>query len=305
MVLNSTIGSSIPAGANDEIRSYFNITNNYLMVLPVSIFLIGYILGPMIFAPLSEHYGRKLVMIGTFLVYSAFTLGCALAPTFVGLIVMRLLVGVGASTPISVIGGIYADIYNTPRGRGTAVAFFMAATTWGPVCGPVISGYMATVSWQWVFWVQLIFAGVTWPFLLFMPETFGPVLLRRKAAKLRKETGDERVVAPMDLEKQDLWELCTVVLTRPIRMFLFEAIVLCSCLYLSLAYGIFYSKRMRSVLHMDSKLTVMRSFYPGLSDHLRGDLRLQCRPNRSCAPTDRCRVHLRCGAVSLVGLLSG
>lgn len=242
MVLNSTIGSSIPSGASKEIQEYFNITNEYLLVLPVSIFLIGYILGPMIFAPLSEHYGRKPVMIGTFLLFTAFVLGCALAPTFAGLAVMRLLVGIGASTPISVIGGIYADIYNTSRGRGTAVAAFMAATTWGPVCGPTISGYMATVSWRWVFWVELIFAGATWPFLLLMPETFGPVLLRRKAAKLRKETGDEKIVAPMDLERHDVWEVCSVVLTRPIRMFLFEAIVLCSCLYLSLAYGIFYSK---------------------------------------------------------------
>lgn len=242
MVLNSTIGSSIPAGASAQIQEYFKVTNEYLMVLPVSIFLIGYILGPMIFAPLSEHYGRKIVMIGTFLVFTAFVLGCALAPTFGSLVVMRLIVGIGASTPISVIGGIYADIYNTSRGRGTAVAAFMAATTWGPVCGPTISGYMATVGWRWVFWVELIFAGVTWPFLLFMPETFGPVLLRRKAAKLRKETGDQKIVAPVELEKQDLWELCSVVLTRPIRMFLFEMIVLCSCLYLSLAYGIFYSK---------------------------------------------------------------
>lgn len=196
----------------------------------------------MIFAPLSEHYGRKLVMISTFIVFTAFILGTALAPTFPGLVVLRLFVGIGASTPVSVIGGIYADIYNTARGRGMAVAAFMAATTWGPICGPLVSGYMATVSWRWVYWVELIFAGVSWPFLLFMPETFGPVLLKRRAAKLRKESGDQNIVAPMELEKQDLWEICSVVLTRPIRMFLFEAIVLCCCGYLSLAYGIFYSR---------------------------------------------------------------
>lgn len=243
MVLNSTIGSSIPSGASAELQRYFGVTNEYLLVLPVSVFLIGYILGPMIFAPLSEHYGRKMVMIATFFMFTAFVLGCALAPTFAGLVVMRLLVGIGASTPVSVIGGIYADIYNTARGRGMAVAAFMAATTWGPICGPLVSGYMATVSWRWVFWVELIFAGVTWPFLLFIPETFGPVLLRRKAERLRKETGDKAIVAPAELENNDFWQVCVVVLTRPIRMFLFEAIVLCCCLYLSLAYGIFYSKR--------------------------------------------------------------
>ena len=74
-----------------------------------------------------------------------------------------------------------------------------------------------------------------------MPETYGPVILRRKAKKMRKQSGNPDIVAPSELETQDLWDLIAVVLTRPIRMFLFEAIVLCTCLYLSLEYGIFYS----------------------------------------------------------------
>jgi MFS family permease len=73
---------------------------------------------------MSETYGRKPVMIGTFVVFTAFTLGCALAPSFPGLIVMRLLVGIGASTPMSVVGGIYADIYNTRRARGLVITLF-------------------------------------------------------------------------------------------------------------------------------------------------------------------------------------
>lgn len=81
---------------------------------------------------------------------------------------------------------------------------------------------------------------MTWPFVLLLPETYGPVLLCKKARKLRKETGNEQIFAPAELEKPDFWHVVTKVLTRPIRMFLFEAIVLFSCLYLSLAYGIFY-----------------------------------------------------------------
>jgi len=69
-----------------------------------------------------------------------------------------------------------------------------------------------------------------------------PTILRSKARKLRKETGNENVIAPADLEKDDLWKIITVVLTRPIRMFLFEAMVLSTCIYLALAYGIFYSR---------------------------------------------------------------
>ena len=54
MVLNSTMGSAIPAGATGATQRYYNVQNEELLVLPVSIYLIGYILGPLIFAPLSE-----------------------------------------------------------------------------------------------------------------------------------------------------------------------------------------------------------------------------------------------------------
>lgn len=182
-------------------------------------------------------------MISTFIVFTAFTLGCALAPTFAGLVIMRLLVGIGASTPMSVIGGIYADIYQTRKARGLVITLFMAATTWGPLIGPIASGYVSLVSWRWSYWVLLIISGATWPFLLLMPETYGPIVLRRKARALREETGDENIVAPIELRAFDMRNLLVVVLTRPIRMFFTEAIVLTSCLYLSVIYGIFYSKQ--------------------------------------------------------------
>lgn len=64
LVLNSTMGSALPSGAIETIAKEFEVRDDLLLVLPVSIYLIGYILGPMVFAPLSESYGRKRVMIG-------------------------------------------------------------------------------------------------------------------------------------------------------------------------------------------------------------------------------------------------
>ncbi|KAI7637083.1 MFS general substrate transporter, partial [Hortaea werneckii] len=240
LVMNSTIGSSIASGISEPTQEYFGISNDQLLVLPISIYLIGYVIGPLVFAPLSESYGRKPVLIATFVVFTAFTLGTALAPTFAGLVIMRLLAGIGASTPISVIGGVYADIYNTRKARGLVITIFMAGTTWGPLIGPIASGYVAPVSWRWAYWVSLIVAGATWPFLILMPETYGPIVLKRKAKYLREKQGDANMVAPVELQKQDLRELVVVVLTRPIRMFLFEAIVTTTCLYLSVVYAIFY-----------------------------------------------------------------
>lgn len=148
-VLNSTLGSSMPSGAIQEIGEYFHVNSDIQLVLPISTFLIGYIVGPIICGPLSEHYGRKIVFLVAFLCYTVFTLATALAPTWPAFLVFRFICGCFASAPIAVLGGLYADIFTKPRSRGVAMACFMAATTFGPVLGPIISGFSARVSWRW------------------------------------------------------------------------------------------------------------------------------------------------------------
>ncbi|KAF9695617.1 hypothetical protein EKO04_006440 [Ascochyta lentis] len=239
-VMNSTIGSSLPAGATGPISQHFHETNEYRLILPTSIYLVGYVFGPLIFGPLSESYGRKLVMIVSFAIFTVFSIASAVSPNFAALVVFRLFVGIGGSCAISVVGGICADIYHDPKSRGRSMAIFMAATTFGPILGPPISGYISVVSWAWGFWVGAILAGVTWPLFIFLPETYGPVILKHRAQKLRKETGDENIIAPIELEKTDLNHIMTVILTRPLRMLCFEPLVLFTCLYLSYAYAIFY-----------------------------------------------------------------
>lgn len=66
MVMNSTIGSSIASGTTREVSRYFHNDNQAQFVLPTSIYLVGYVVGPLVFGPLSESYGRRWVMIGTF-----------------------------------------------------------------------------------------------------------------------------------------------------------------------------------------------------------------------------------------------
>jgi len=91
-----------------------------------------------------------------------------------------------------------------------------------------------------VFWIGLIFAGASWIPLFFLPETYGPILLARRASKLRKTNGNPNIFAPIELEKKGFKQMATVTLTRPLRMICFELIVLATCIYLSVAYGIFY-----------------------------------------------------------------
>ena len=128
-MVNSTLGSALPSGAIIQLATYFNVESQEQLVLPISLYLVGYVLGPLSSAPLSVTYGRRVVTISTFTMYTLATLACALAPTWPAFLVFRLLAGISASSPISVIGGLFADVYNDPVERGRAMALLMAVST--------------------------------------------------------------------------------------------------------------------------------------------------------------------------------
>lgn len=67
-------------------------------------------------------------MISSFIVFTLFTLACAVAPNWPSFLVFRLICGINASSPNAVVGGMYADIYNDPVTRGRTMAIFMAVS---------------------------------------------------------------------------------------------------------------------------------------------------------------------------------
>ena len=86
--------------------------------------------------------------------------------------------------------------------------------------------------------MALIVAGFSFSLLVFAPETYGPTILQRRARRLRKKNGNPRIVAPIEVETKGTRQMLTVILMRPLRMLIFESIVLFTCLYLAFAYGI-------------------------------------------------------------------
>ncbi|KAH0427463.1 hypothetical protein CcaCcLH18_09631 [Colletotrichum camelliae] len=234
-IFNSNLGSSLPSNAAAEIESYFSITQHQQMVLLNSLYLVGYTLGPLIFGPLSEHIGRRPVLSATYTLYLLFTVGCALAPTYGVLLLFRTLSGIIAAAPNAVVGALFADIFNDPTQRGRAIATFIVIATMGPAMGPVVSGCTADISWRLCFWVGLALAGVTWPLVLFLPETCQKVLQKRCEGHRgqQRESGPVRSQIPLTKE-------LSMVFSRPFTMILKEPIVLFTSVYLGLVYSILY-----------------------------------------------------------------
>ncbi|KKK25633.1 hypothetical protein ARAM_003674 [Aspergillus rambellii] len=235
-VMNSGVSSSLPSNAVPLILKDFNVTDTVKGNLPTAVFLFGYMFGPIVWSPLSETVGRRTVLIPTFFVFCLFTLACALAPNWPALLFFRFVCGTMVVAPQTVVGGVYADMFDL-RPRGRVMAFYMACSSFGPILGPIISGFTSeSHGWRWTFWIDLMCAGGTMLGLLFIPETFGPVILKRRAAELSKISGENVVAPTLGVNSTDI----LTMLKRPLDMFLWEPIISSTSIYISLAYGLIF-----------------------------------------------------------------
>lgn len=125
---NSVFDVALPSGASSFIEEEWHVENKTQSVLPISVYLLGWVLGPLLWGPLSEAYGRKPVMIGPFVLFTIFTLACAVAQNWPSFLVFRFLCGTGTSSALAVLPGIFADIYDCPISRGRAMALLMSAS---------------------------------------------------------------------------------------------------------------------------------------------------------------------------------
>ena len=108
--------------------------------------------------------------------------------------------------------------------------------------GPVVGGFINTyLDWRWSFWVLAIWAGCNWLLIaFFVPETYTPVLLRRKAVKLRKETGDQRWKAPIEIMNKSVMRTVLWSCVRPFQLLFFEQMCLNLCLLSAILLGVLY-----------------------------------------------------------------
>lgn len=88
--------------AQDIIKEDLGIPNNTLATLVLSIFVLGFAIGPFLFSPLSEKYGRVPILHISNVFFLAFNLGCGFAQNTVQILVLRFLAGFFGIGPVVV-----------------------------------------------------------------------------------------------------------------------------------------------------------------------------------------------------------
>ncbi|XWX01705.1 hypothetical protein V2A60_009734 [Cordyceps javanica] len=236
-----SFASSAYSGGIREIFLDFRVSQE-VAILGISLFVLGFALGPLLWAPLSEVVGRQKLFFVSYLALTAFNAGAAGADSMGTLIVLRFFAGAFGSSPLTNAGGVIADIFSAEE-RGKAGAFFAMAPFLGPALGPIAGGFLGEAEgWRWVEGMIAIFCGVVWiASSLTYPETYAPVLLRKRAAKLSKMTG-KVYVSKFDAHgpPQNAVALFKVSITRPWILLIKEPIVLLTSIYIAIIYGTLY-----------------------------------------------------------------
>ncbi|KAI0475288.1 major facilitator superfamily domain-containing protein [Xylariaceae sp. FL0804] len=232
---SAVVTADIPGVARE-----FDVSNE-VALLSISLFVVGFGIGPMIFAPLSELYGRRIIYATTLLVAVVFVIPGAVAKNIATLLVARAIDGIAFSAPMTLVGGTMADLWRAEE-RGIPMAAFSAAPFVGPAIGPLIGGFLAdSLGWRWLYWIQLILASVVWVLITFtVPETYAPTILARRARRLRATTGARDWVTEQDLDRRPLLERMRVFMLRPFQLLFGELIVFLIALYMSVLYGLLY-----------------------------------------------------------------
>jgi multidrug resistance protein len=229
------------APALGAIGSEFHITNDVVLSLTLSIFILAYAIGPLFLGPLSEMYGRVIVLQTSNLLYLFFNLGCGLAQTKTQLIIFRFLSGLGGSAPLAIGGGVLSDLF-TAEQRGRAISIYSLAPLLGPAVGPIAGGFITeNTTWRWVFYATTIAdALIQFSGLFFLQETYPPVLLHRKKMKLIKETGNEQLHTEWDDPKRTVAQTIKTSLIRPFRLLGTQIIVQVLSIWMCILYGQMY-----------------------------------------------------------------
>lgn len=129
-------------------------------------------IGPLVFVPIANIYGRRPIYLFTLFIGFASAIGSAIARSYGTLILARAFNGSGAATAAVLGAGTVSDMCFMHQ-RGKAMGFYTLMSTNGAHLAPIIGGYMArSHGWRWCFWFGTILNGAMFVVcLFFLPET--------------------------------------------------------------------------------------------------------------------------------------
>lgn len=241
VTMTATWASSSYSSGTRQVAEQFHV-DTQVATLGTTLFLLGFGTGPLLWAPLSEVFGRRTAVLTPMFIAICFSFASATAKDLQTLMVTRFFGAFFASAPVTNTGGVLGDLY-APAYRGYAMAGYAMAVVGGPTLGPIVSAALVSdpsLGWRWTeYTTGMLQAVVLAAAVIFVDETYPPRLLVRKASLLRHATGNWALHARFEEWDVTLPELARKFLVRPLQL-LSTPICALVTLYASFCYGILY-----------------------------------------------------------------
>ncbi|KAI0188253.1 major facilitator superfamily domain-containing protein [Astrocystis sublimbata] len=235
-----TCASSIYSATYAQMNPEFH-QSELLATVGLSTFVLGIASGPLFMGPLSEFYGRRPIYLTSWTMFVIWLIPSAVAHNSATIITTRFIGGFVGSAFLSVAGGTVSDVFKR-EDIASPMTIISLSPFIGPSLGPLLGGFINYyTNWRWTYYVMII-----WSFFLlllivfFAPETYHPIKLREKARKLRKETGDQRWKAPMELSTKSIPHTIALSLLRPFQLLALEPMCLLLSLLAAVLLGVIY-----------------------------------------------------------------
>lgn len=237
--LVSQFNSAIMAPAVSQIMNEFNVPFK-VAVLCTCLYILGIALGPLLFAPMSEWYGRKMSTLVPFTVGALFTFMAACSTKIWFVILFRGLAGVCSAAPMVISGGMLSDIWST-KVRGNYLIIYSNFVTLGPCLAPIVGPILLNhMSWRDLLYITSgLYVLVATVNAIFLSESYPPTILAREASERRMRTGNFLHHAKLDETFLTKTDFLKRHVRRPLMMMAVPLISLVA-IYASFVFALFY-----------------------------------------------------------------
>nr|UJH94430.1 Flu1 [Starmerella bombicola] len=237
----TAFGSAVVSTSSESVMKQFHVGLS-VAELNTSLYVLGFAMGPILWGPMSEQTGRKLPQLIGMFGLMVFAFAGATAKDFQTIVLTRFFSGILGSSSFATSPAVPADMYGSEF-RGKAMSIVSLTICAGPMLAPVVGGYIVNsyLGWRWTFYILGIFASLVFTIVvLFLEESYPPKVLSARAKKIREETGNWSISAPLEALELDTKNLIERTLSKPIKMLAVEPILLLVSLYHGFIYGILY-----------------------------------------------------------------
>ncbi|KAL3480340.1 major facilitator superfamily domain-containing protein [Aspergillus californicus] len=211
--------------------------------LGVSLYVLGFATGPLIWAPFSELKGRRIPFLLSMFCFSIFSFATAASKDVQSIFICRFFAGFFGACTLTLAGAVSSDMLS-PHVFTISMVGFCITVFSGPLIAPVIGSFTVMnehLGWRWTHHFAGILGSISFVSLFFLlEESYVPVILVSKARRLRHETQDWSIHAQHEMLELNIRAIARDYLALPLKMLALDPIILCMCIFGSFVYGLLY-----------------------------------------------------------------